>query len=289
MSKTTQYATAFALTLTVLTAAQAKDFVVGYANLADTDVFTMSRKNAFIAAAKADPSMKISFADANGDISKQLDQIDNFIAQKVGAIIVVPVDYQGIVPGVEKANKAGIPVIALGIESAGGKYTFVGSKNLDAGRMQGEYMAKVLPKNAKIVYLQGQPGLYHSKERLEGFTKALASRSDVKILANLPANYDRAEGMKVTEDWVQRFPQFDALIAANDQMALRTAGAQGRQSQRCDDLRHRRHHGRTGGHQVRRDVAVDLPERQGPSRRRLQGGEDDHGRQATAQGNAHSL
>jgi len=217
MSKTTQYATAFALTLTVLTAAQAKDFVVGYANLADTDVFTMSRKNAFIAAAKADPSVKISFADANGDISKQ---IDNFIAQKVGAIIVVPVDYQGIVPGVEKANKAGIPVIALGIESAGGKYTFVGSKNLDAGRMQGEYMAKVLPKNAKIVYLQGQPGLYHSKERLEGFTKALASRSDVKILANLPANYDRAEGMKVTEDWVQRFPQFDALIAANDQMAL---------------------------------------------------------------------
>ncbi len=197
-----------------------KAFSVGYANLADTDVFTMSRKNAFIEAVKASPSVKVSFADANGDISRQLDQIDNFIAQKVNVIVVVPVDYRGIVPGVEKANKAGIPVIALGIESAGGKTTFVGSKNLDAGRMQGEYMAKVLPKNAKIVYLQGQPGLYHSKERLDGFTKALATRADVKVLANLPANYDRAEGMKVTEDWVQRFPKFDALIAANDQMAL---------------------------------------------------------------------
>src|SRR5262245_55539234 len=79
--------------------AQAK-FVVGYSNLADTDVFTMSRKNAFIVAAKADPAVSISFADAQGDASKQLDQIDNFIAQKVNAIIVVPVDYQGIVSGV---------------------------------------------------------------------------------------------------------------------------------------------------------------------------------------------
>ncbi|WP_367848326.1 sugar ABC transporter substrate-binding protein [Rhodoferax sp. WC2427] len=213
--------------------AQSKKFVVGYANLADTDVFTMSRKNAFIEAAKADANVSVSFADAGGDASKQLDQIDNFIAQKVNAIVIVPVDYQGIVPGVEKANKAGIPVIALGIESAGGKFTFVGSKNLDAGRMQGEFMAKQLPKNAQIVYLQGQPGLYHSKERLEGFTKALASRTDVKVLANLPANYDRAEGMKITEDWVQKFPKFDALIAANDQMALgalqalKTAGRKG--------------------------------------------------------------
>ena len=199
--------------------AQAK-FVVGYTNLADTDVFTMSRKTAFAAAAKADPSLTILYADAQGDISKQLDQIDNFIAQKVNTIVVVPVDYEGIVPGVEKANKAGIPVIALGIASAGGNYTFVGSKDTDAGRMQGEFMAAKLPKDAKMLYLQGQPGLYHSKQRLDGFMKAMADRKDVKVLASLPGNYDRAEGMKITEDWVQKFPKFDAIVAANDQMAL---------------------------------------------------------------------
>lgn len=75
------------------TAAAAEKFVVGYTNLADTDVFTMSRKNAFIEAVKADPSIEIKFADANGDIQKQLDQINTFIAQKVNAIIIVPVDY----------------------------------------------------------------------------------------------------------------------------------------------------------------------------------------------------
>lgn len=222
MKKLSSLIVTCAVALSVLPgSAMAAKFVVGYTNLADTDVFTMSRKTAFINAAKADPNIDVRFSDANGDISKQLDQIDNYIAQKVNAIIVVPVDYQGIVPGVEKANKAGIPVIALGIESAGGKYTFVGSKNVDAGRLQGEFMKAKLPKDAKILYLQGTPGLSHSKERLDGFTEAcLKQRPDVKVLASLTANYDRSEGMKVTEDWIQSFKQFDAIIAANDQMAL---------------------------------------------------------------------
>lgn len=201
-------------------AAAAGKFVVGYTNLADTDVFTMSRKSAFTNAVKADPDLSVIYTDANGDVSRQLDQIDNFISQKVNVIVIVPVDYQGIVPGVERANKAGIPVIALGIQSAGGKYTFVGSKNFDAGQLQGQFMAAKLPKSAQVLYLQGTPGLYHSKERLAGFTQALAKRSDVKILSSLPGDYDRAQGMKVTEDWVQRYPKFDAIIAANDQMAL---------------------------------------------------------------------
>lgn len=201
------------------TAFAADKFVVGYANMADTDVFVMARKTAFIEAAKSDADVEVNFSDANNDISKQLDQIDNFIAQKVSAIVVVPVDYQGIVPGVEKANAAGIPVVALGIQSAGGKYTFVGSKNIDAGRLQGEFMKEQLPKDAKILYLEGTPGLSHTQERKQGFNDALG-RSDVQTLASLTANYDRAEGMKVSEDWIQTFPKFDAIIAANDQMAL---------------------------------------------------------------------
>jgi len=196
-------------------------FRVGYANMADTDVFVKARKDAFIAASKDDPNLEVIFTDANLDMQKQLDQIDNFIAQQVDAIIVVPVDYEGIVPGVEKANAAGIPVIALGIESASGDFCFVGSTNIDAGRMQGDYMAANLPENAKVLYLEGTPGLYHSKERFEGFKEAcLDKRPDITLLSKLTGEYDREKGMKVAEDWVQKFPQFDAIVAANDQMAL---------------------------------------------------------------------
>ncbi len=220
---TTTTATASGATTTTTTAAAGGKFVVGYTNLADTDVFTMSRKNAFIEAVKADPNIEIKFADAMGDIQKQLDQINTFIAQKVNAIIIVPVDYDGIVPGVEAANKAGIPVIALGIQSNGGKYTYVGSKNYDAGYMQGEFMAKNLPQNAKVLYLEGEPGLYHSTERKQGFADGLKSRSDVTILASVTGNYDKAKGMTVMQDWIQKYPKaddFQAVVAANDQMAL---------------------------------------------------------------------
>lgn len=198
-----------------------KVFTIGYSNLADTDVFCKLRKDNFEKAVKADPNLKVLYTDANNDIQKQLDQIDNFITQKVSAIVLVPVDYDGIVPGVKKANTAGIPVIALGIQSDGGNYTFVGSTNTDAGKMQGEFMKANLPKNAKILYLQGTPGLYHSKERWEGFKAAcLDQRPDVTVLANQSGEYDRAKGMAITEDWIQRFPKFDAIVAANDQMAL---------------------------------------------------------------------
>ena len=93
--------------------------------------------------------------------------------------------------------------------------------------------AKALPQGAKVLYLQGTPGLYHSMEREQGFMAALKARKDVNVLSSLSGNYSRAEGMKITEDWVQRYPKFDAIVAANDQMALgalqalKTAGRKG--------------------------------------------------------------
>lgn len=214
-------------------AAMAQDkFVVGYANLADSDAWLKTLETDFQTEAAADPSLEIKLADANGDISKQLDQIDNFIAQKVNAIVILPVDYDGIVPAVEKANAAGIPVICLAIASHGGNYYYVGSSHTDAGKLQGRFMHDALPKDAKIVYLQGTLGLYHSNERLAGFTEAL-NRPDVTVLAQQSADYDRAKGMATTEDWIQSFPQIDGVVAANDQMALgarealQAAGRQG--------------------------------------------------------------
>ena len=95
MKLVTKLALAAAVSIAALSATStfaADKFVVGYANMADTDVFVMARKTAFVDAAKSDPNIDIKFADANNDASKQLDQIDNFIAQKVNAIVVVPVD-----------------------------------------------------------------------------------------------------------------------------------------------------------------------------------------------------
>jgi inositol transport system substrate-binding protein len=87
--------------------------------------------------------------------------------------------------------------------------------------MQGEHAAKGLAQNANIVYMQGMPGYDHTTLRRQGFMDTLAKlRPDVKVLADNTANYDRAEGMKLMEDWIQAFPKIDGVICANDQMAL---------------------------------------------------------------------
>jgi inositol transport system substrate-binding protein len=197
------------------------NFNVGYANMADSDVFVLARKTAIIEASKG-TNIDFQFSDANNDIQKQLDQADIFISKKVDALIIVPVDSAGVIPAVQKANAAKIPVICLGIKASGGDFVFVGSQNYDAGHMQGELFAKLLPRNANVLYLAGTAGLDHSRDRRIGFNDALkeAGRTDVTILADMDGDYVRDKGMKITEDWIQTFPQFDGIVAANDQMAL---------------------------------------------------------------------
>lgn len=196
-------------------------YKIGYVNLADSDVFCKARKDALIDATKNDTSIELKFSDANNDIQKQLDQTDNFIAQGVDLLILVPCDFAGITPAVEKANAAGIPVICLGIKSEGGDYIFVGSENYEAGKLQGELLKEKLPDGAKVLYLAGTAGMSHSADRRNGFKEVcIDQRSDIELLADLDGNYEMAKGMQITEDWIQSFPKFDAIVAANDQMAL---------------------------------------------------------------------
>lgn len=196
-------------------------FRIGYSDLAADDVFCQLRKTAFQERVQADPLLEVQYQNAAGSISRQLEQIDAFIAAGVSLVIIVPVDYKGVVPGIKKANAAGIPVITLGIQASGGDYTFIGSQNYDAGKLQGEYLRDRLPRNANLLYLKGTSGLHHSSERLQGFMDAcLVKRLDVTVVATADADYRRAAATTITAAWLNTYPHIDAIVAANDQMAL---------------------------------------------------------------------
>ena len=82
--------------------------------------------------------------NATMDANKQIDQMNEVIAKKPGAIILLPVEANALKPSVEKANEAGVPVIITNRDLTGGKTAQVHSDEEQAGRMQGEYMAKHL-------------------------------------------------------------------------------------------------------------------------------------------------
>lgn len=202
-------------------------FEIGYVNQDDTDVFCMSREAALTAVLEG-TDFHVSFTDGNNDTQKQIDQANAFLAKGVDALILVPADSDAIIPAVEAANKNGTLVICLGIASNGGEYIYVGSQNYDAGYMQGQYMAENLPENANVLYCAGTAGLFHSAERREGFLAALNEngRTDVTVLADQDGDYRKDEAMRICEAWIQTYGNgsggvtFDAIVCANDQMAL---------------------------------------------------------------------
>ena len=207
--------------------ASGETFEIGYVNLADTDVFCMARETALSAVLEG-TNFNVSFSDGNNDNQKQIDQTNAFLAKGVDALILVPADSEAITPAIDAANGNGTPVICLGIKANGGDFIYIGSENYEAGYLQGEYMAEVLPENANVLYCAGTAGLQHSAERREGFLAALeeAGRGDVTILADQDGDYVKDEAMRICDAWVQTYAdgaggvEFDAIVCANDQMAL---------------------------------------------------------------------
>lgn len=90
---------------------------IGFTNMADTDVFCKYTMDRFVEQAKQ-KGWAVNTADAELDTLKQIQQVNNFIASDVDAIVIEAVDYEAIVPGIEAANEANIPVICLICDAA---------------------------------------------------------------------------------------------------------------------------------------------------------------------------
>ncbi len=202
-------------------------FKIGFVNLANTDVFCMSRETALTNILEG-TDFSVSYSDGNNDCQKQLDQVNAFIAKGVDAIMVIPADAEAIVPAIKACNNQDIPVIVFGNPANDGDYIFVGSDNYASGYLQGEYMAQILPENAKVLYAAGTSGLDHAYLRRLAVHTALedAGRTDVEFLDDQDCDYVKDTAMETCDAWIQKYSDgkggvtFDAIICANDQMAL---------------------------------------------------------------------
>lgn len=197
-------------------------YTFGFITLADSDVWCKSVCTAFQDyVAQTYPDCKVVTADGNSDANLQIQAVENFIAQQVDVIVLQPADADAAGPAVEAANAAGIPVICSAIKANSGEYTYVGPENLEAGKMHAEYVMENCEPGAKILYLQGTAGLNHSTDRYNGFIDTLDDAGfDYELLAAQDGDYLRTEGLRIMEDWIQKFPEFDAVVSSNDQMAL---------------------------------------------------------------------
>ncbi len=154
------------------------------------------------------------------DLSKQQSQIDNFIVQKVDAIIVCPTDTKGIAPAIERANAANIPVFTADIAAGGGKVvSHVASDNTAGGKLAAEYIAKLINGEGKVGII-GQPEVQSVVDRETGFKEEIAKSPKITLVPTLNGGGVRDRALKAADDLLQGNPDLKAVFCINDETAL---------------------------------------------------------------------
>lgn len=162
------------------------------------------------------------YVDAMNDAAKQMSQVETFISQGVDAIAIVPVDTESVSTIVDMANGADIPIVVVnrtykGIEDA---TAFVGGNSIDSGIMQMEEVAKLIGSKGNIAIMNGTPGHEAEIKRTEGNKQIIDKNSGMKVVLEKNADFDRAKGMTLMENWLQSGKEIDAVVANNDEMAI---------------------------------------------------------------------
>lgn len=154
-------------------------------------------------------------------LAEQMQEVEDAIQAKVDAICIAPVDSDGIVPAIEKANEAGIPVITINTRANGGEIeTFVGIDNELAAEKIAEYMMEELGGKGKVLVIQGNPSGQTTVDRQKGYDTIIAKYPDIEEEISDPSNFKRDEAMSIMENQIQKDPEIDAVIGMNDDIGL---------------------------------------------------------------------
>jgi len=177
--------------------------------------------------AKAIGGVKLIVEDAQGDISRQQSQIENYIASGVDGIIVTPVDADAGVTYSKMAARAGIPIVFVNnqptnVNALPNKQAFVGSNQIQAGTIEAQAVCKLLNGKGKAVVLEGDLGTVLVRERTKAVHDVFKTEpcKGIQIVQEQTANWQRTAAIDLMSNWLSAGTQFNAVIANNDEMAL---------------------------------------------------------------------
>ncbi len=164
------------------------------------------------------------------DVVEQANILDTVIRKGYNAIVVSPISEQNLLPGLSEATKKDIVIINVdtakiseedakkwGIEVA----TFIGSDNYDSGVKAAEFIAEVLKDTeAEVAVVEGRPGDTCAIDRSSGFRDTVTKHSNLKLVADQSANWDRLQALDVTTNMLRAHPSIKGIYFNNDTMVL---------------------------------------------------------------------
>ena len=229
MTKKMLLAASLTATLTG-TVASAENIGVSMA-LFDDNFLTVLR-NGLIEQADAMDGVDIQVEDAQNDVAKQLDQINNFIASGVDAIIVNPVDTSATQAMSDAAAAAGVPLVyvnrqPVNVDTLPDNQAFVASDERESGTLETKEVCRLLSEagktEANIYVMMGELSNQAAVQRTADIHDVMASGEcgvTLNILQEQTANWSRDEAQDLMTNWLSTGEPFDAVISNNDEMAI---------------------------------------------------------------------
>jgi inositol transport system substrate-binding protein len=164
---------------------------------------------------------ELIIVDAEKSALKQTEQVESFIAQNVDVIILNPCEVEASSPAVAKALAANIPIVNVNSETTTQPTAFVGSNDTESGKIALRFIAEKLGGKGNIVMIHGFMGQTAQIQREKGAQEILKQYPNIKLIAQQAADWDRAKGMDLMENWIQSFgTKINAVFAQNDEMGM---------------------------------------------------------------------
>lgn len=154
------------------------------------------------------------------NVDEQKAFVDQALKDKPDVIIFIPVDDAAMIDSVKKLNDANIPIVLASNPLPGRFVTYVGADDYEIGYREAKYLFGKMGGKGKIVVIEGTPAAPTNRERLRGYQRAFAETPGIQVLASGVGNYQQPDAKRVMAKFLTEHPQIDAVLSANDGMAL---------------------------------------------------------------------
>lgn len=180
------------------------------------------------AAAKKGVKLLVAAADDDADVERQVEILETYLVRRVGAIALTPCGSKAVVPFVRRANRAGVPVLAVDtkvdpetlLQFGAHVETFIGSDNFEGGRLAGEHLGKVMGGKGEVAVIEGLAGHETGDNRKNGFLKGIGAYPDIKVVASQTGEWDQEKAYNATQSILLAHPNVGGIFCANDRMAM---------------------------------------------------------------------
>jgi inositol transport system substrate-binding protein len=196
---------------------------IGVAMALFDDVWLTNVRDAMTKWAKSHPDVELTIVDAANDTAKQVGQVENFLAQGMDAVVILPVDTAATGPMTKAVVKTGKPLVYVNRKPSNlpKGVVYCGSNSIEAGIMNMEELGKAMGGKGNVAILMGELSNEAAIGRTDGIKKVVKEKfPDIKVVREQTGNWKREQGKTIMENWLASGQEIEGVASNNDEMAL---------------------------------------------------------------------